>query len=65
MDAAILANCDRGIDDLKCLRSHGYLAPVETDPVRRESLVIPAAKTPVSSVQAEDEGIVHAISNDG
>ena len=32
------------------LKSHGYLAPVETDPIRRESLVMPAANTPVSSV---------------
>ena len=32
------------------LRSHGYLAPVETDPIRRESLGPTAANTPVSSV---------------
>jgi hypothetical protein len=32
------------------LRSHGYLAPLETDPIRRESLVLPAANTPVASV---------------
>jgi len=32
--------------------------PVETDPIRRESLGPTAANTPVSSVQAEDEGIV-------
>jgi hypothetical protein len=31
------------------LKSHGFLAPVETDPLRRESLVLPAAKTPVAS----------------
>ena len=31
------------------LRSRGFLAPVETDPTRRESLVLPAANTPVSS----------------
>ena len=32
------------------LRSRGYLAPLETDPLRRESSVIPAANTPVASV---------------
>ena len=32
------------------LRSHGYLAPVETDPLWRESSVDPAANTPVASV---------------
>src|SRR5256884_1995128 len=32
------------------LRSHGYLAPVETDPLRRESPGPTAAKTPVPSV---------------
>ena len=32
------------------LKSHGYLAPVETDPIRRESLGQTAAKTPVPSV---------------
>ena len=32
------------------LRSHGYLAPVETDPSRRESPGPTAAKTPVPSV---------------
>jgi hypothetical protein len=32
------------------LRSHGYLAPVETDPLRRESSAMPAAKTPVASI---------------
>ncbi len=31
------------------LKSHGYLAPVETDPIRRESPASPAANTPVSS----------------
>ena len=31
------------------LVSHGYLAPVETDPLRRESLRRAAAKTPVPS----------------
>jgi LAGLIDADG endonuclease len=31
------------------LKSHGYLAPVETDPIRRESLAAPTAKTPVPS----------------
>ncbi len=31
------------------LRSQGYLAPLETDPIRRESLVLPAANTPVAS----------------
>jgi hypothetical protein len=32
------------------LKSHGYLAPVETDPLRRESPGQTAAKTPVPSV---------------
>jgi intein-encoded DNA endonuclease-like protein len=32
------------------LRSHGYLAPVETDPLRRESLDITTANTPTASV---------------
>ncbi len=32
------------------LKSHGYLAPVETDPLRRESPGPTAAKTPVPSV---------------
>ena len=32
------------------LKSHGFLAPLETDPMRRESLVLPAANTPVASV---------------
>ena len=32
------------------LKSHGFLAPLETDPIRRESLVLPAANTPVASV---------------
>jgi LAGLIDADG endonuclease len=32
------------------LKSHGYLAPVETDPLRRESPGRAAAKTPVPSV---------------
>ena len=31
------------------LKSHGYLAPLETDPIRRESSVIPTANTPVAS----------------
>ena len=31
------------------LKATGYLAPVETDPFRRESPVLPAAKTPVAS----------------
>ena len=35
------------------LRSLGYLAPVETDPNRRESLATPTAKTPVSFVASE------------
>ena len=35
------------------LISHGYLAPVETDPIRRESPVYPAAKTPVAFVASE------------
>ena len=32
------------------LRSRGFLAPVETDPLRRESPATPAAKTPVPFV---------------
>jgi hypothetical protein len=35
------------------LKSHGYLAPVETDPLRRESPATSAAKTPVSFVASE------------
>ena len=35
------------------LKSTGYLAPVETDPFRRESLVLPAAKTPVAFAASE------------
>ena len=35
------------------LKSLGYLAPVETDPIRRESLATPAAKTPVAFVASE------------
>ncbi len=35
------------------LKSHGHLAPVETDPTRRESSADPSAKTPVSFVASE------------
>ena len=35
------------------LRSRGYLAPVETDPFRRESPGLTAAKTPVAFVASE------------
>ena len=35
------------------LKSTGYLAPVETDPFRRESPVLPAAKTPVAFAASE------------
>ena len=35
------------------LISHAYLAPVETDPLRRESPVLPAAKTPVAFAASE------------
>ena len=35
------------------LISHGYLAPVETDPFRRESPGMSAAKTPVAFVASE------------
>jgi LAGLIDADG endonuclease len=35
------------------LESRGYLAPLETDPLRRESSDIPAAKTPTAFVASE------------
>ena len=35
------------------LKSHGYLAPVETDPLRRESPGMSAAKTPVAFAASE------------
>jgi LAGLIDADG endonuclease len=35
------------------LKSHGYLAPVETDPIRRESSGMSTAKTPVAFVASE------------
>ena len=35
------------------LKSHGYLAPVETDPLRRESLDHTTAKTPTAFVASE------------
>ena len=35
------------------LKSHGFHAPLETDPIRRESSVVPAAKTPVAFVASE------------
>ena len=35
------------------LKSTEYLAPVETDPFRRESPVMPAAKTPVAFAASE------------
>ena len=35
------------------LKSHGYLAPVETDPLWRESPGMSAAKTPVAFAASE------------
>ena len=47
------------------VESGQHHAPVETDPLWRESLGRTAAKTPVPSKQVEGEGIVHATRNSG